>query len=82
MTDAARLAEARRILQEWLDRQGHDRCWYYPDVFTRLAGCLDVTATVGPGLPPRAEFEAGCRRYQDEEFGCPGPQDPGRGPAP
>jgi hypothetical protein len=68
MTDTERLAEARWILQGWLDKQGHDRCWYYPDVFNQLAGCLGATPAVGPNLPPRAEFEAGCGRYQAEQY--------------
>jgi hypothetical protein len=68
MTDAERLAEARRILQQWLDRQGHDRCWYYPDLFHQLAGCLGVTPAIDPDLPPLPEFEEGCRRYQAEQY--------------
>jgi hypothetical protein len=68
VTDADRLAVARQVLREWLDKQGHSRCWYYPELFTRLAECLDVSPTVAPGLPPVAEFREGCRRYQDEQY--------------
>ena len=78
MLDAERLAAARRITQEWIDQHGHERCWYYPDLFERIAECLEVVPTVGPGLPPRAEFEAGCRRYQDEQYSgqpCAGQDD-------
>lgn len=60
--------EVKKIVQEWTDKQGHERCWYYPDLFNRLAGVLGVTPTVAPCLPPRAEFEEGCRKYQEEEF--------------
>ena len=52
MTDAERLAASRRILREWVDQQGHDRCWYYPELFTMLVAVLDVEATVEPRLPP------------------------------
>jgi hypothetical protein len=62
------LDQARALLQGWVDKQAHDRCWYYPDIFRELAALLGVKATVPEGLPPRTEFEAGCRRYQDEEY--------------
>lgn len=57
------------VIQEWVDKQGHDRCWYYPELFRRLATILDIKMTVEPKLPPRQEFELGCKKYQDEEYG-------------
>ncbi|MBI2666715.1 hypothetical protein HYX13_03830 [Candidatus Woesearchaeota archaeon] len=61
--------EAREALQQWVDQQGHDRCWYYPDIFNRLVKILGVKASKNPELPPRKEFERGCQRYQEEEYG-------------
>jgi hypothetical protein len=66
--DTEVLAEARRILQGWLDQQSHDRCWYYPDVFVELAKCLGVERKVNPNLPPIEEFRAGCERYRNQEY--------------
>lgn len=66
------LKQVRQITQTWLDQQGHNRCWYYPELFVRLAELLGLKMTVQPSLPPRAEFEAGCKRYQHEEFGNEG----------
>lgn len=63
------LQEVRRTTQSWLDQQGHNRCWYYPELFVKLAEKLGLKMTDEPSLPPRAEFEAGCKRYQIEEFG-------------
>jgi hypothetical protein len=60
--------EAARIIKEWSDKQGHDRCWYYPDLFTKLASLFKLSLKVKPSLPPRHEFEEGCKRYQDEEY--------------
>ena len=57
------------IVQEWIDKQGHERCWYYPDLFNQLAAVLDVTPSVAPCLPTRSEFKEGCCKYQDEQFG-------------
>lgn len=64
-----RCKQARAVLARWTTQQGHDRCWYYPDLFRQLAETLGVELPPPAGLPPRAEFEAGCRRYQDEEYG-------------
>lgn len=61
--------QTRKIVQSWLDQQGHDRCWYYPDLFRSLVKLLGLSATKAPKLPPRREFEEGCKRYQSEEFG-------------
>jgi len=61
--------EVRQITQEWLNQQGHNRCWYYPELFAKLAETLGLQITVDPALPPRPEFEEGCRKFQNEEFG-------------
>ncbi len=69
MTDTEKLAAIERIVQEWTDKQGHDRCWYYPELYRRIADVLGIEQKLPPSLPPRTEFEHGCRRYQDEEYG-------------
>jgi len=61
--------EAKRAIQEWVDKQGHDRCWYYPELFRRLADIFEVESTREPCLPPLEEFRKGCERYQKEEYG-------------
>ena len=62
------LQNIRQIVQEWLDQQGHDRCWYYPELFSKLANVLNLTPKIDPALPTRQEFEEGCRKFQDEEY--------------
>ena len=59
----------KQVLQEWVNQQGHNRCWYYPDLFDRLVEITGITSQVNPQLPPREEFEAGCRKYQKEQYG-------------
>lgn len=68
MTDTEKLQQAKRIIQQWVDQQGHERCWYYPDLFRELVELFELQSTQDPLLPPRPEFELGCRRYQDEEY--------------
>lgn len=62
---------AASILQEWVDQQGHNRCWYYPDLFRKLARLYGVKMTVEPALPPEEEFRAGCDKYREEEYSKP-----------
>ncbi|OGJ54121.1 hypothetical protein A3D11_03145 [Candidatus Peribacteria bacterium RIFCSPHIGHO2_02_FULL_49_16] len=61
--------ESKEIIQEYVDQQGHNRCWYYPDLFRSLVKLFEVDASKEPALPPLEEFKEGCRRYQQEEFG-------------
>jgi hypothetical protein len=58
------------VLKEWDSKEGHERCWYYPDLFKKIAEILNFQLTKEPILPTRAEFEQGCRKYQGEQF-CP-----------
>ena len=60
--------EARQVVQEFLNKQGQDKCHYYPELFAELAKIFDVQTTAKPKLPPRSEFEEGCRKYQDEIY--------------
>jgi len=68
MDDSEKLKEVRQITQEWLDQQGHNRCWYYPELFAKLVKTLGLQMTVDPALPPRTEFEEGCKKFQDEQY--------------
>lgn len=62
------LEGCKQIVSEWLGKQGHDKCHFYPELFKQLAEVLGLKAPEAE-LPPRAEFEAGCKRYQDELYG-------------
>ena len=61
--------KAIAILQEWANKQGHERCHWHPEVLQELADVFGIKPTVEPKLPPRAEFEIGCKQYQDEQYG-------------
>ena len=60
--------EARKKIQEWDAKQGHDQCWYYPKIFRELATILDVTPTNEHGLHSRCEFREGCKKYGGELY--------------
>jgi hypothetical protein len=65
MTDLEKLAAIKACIQEWNDKSGHDRCWYYPDIFQKIATIAGVTLSQQAVLPTRKEFE----QYQDDQFG-------------
>ncbi len=58
---------AKAIIQEWIAKQGHNRCWYYPDLFRQLADLFGIECP-DPGLPPEEEFKKGCDQYRQEEY--------------
>lgn len=62
--------QVRALIESWAAKQGHDRCWYYPEIFLELAKAVGLEIGLDPKLPPRAEFEEGCRKYQCEQYGC------------
>ena len=66
--DDNKIEKAKFILQSWVDQQGQEKCWYYPDVFNQLVELFEIKCEE-KGLPPRCEFEEGCRKYQEEEYG-------------
>ena len=73
MTECLICQRTAHLVAQWLAAQRHDRCWYYPDIFQQLAALHGVEAPI-PLLPPRREFEEGCRQYADEQYGArPGP---------
>jgi hypothetical protein len=62
--------QCRTLLTRWVGERRHARCWYYPEIFRQLCEVLNVQADE-PTRVSRQEFETGCRRFTDEEFGPP-----------
>lgn len=60
--------EAKELIQSWANKEGHDRCWYYPDIFESLADHFQVENNNHALLPTLEEFECGCDKYQCSEF--------------
>ena len=57
--------EAKLLIQQWLSKQGHDQCHYYPDIFGQLAKLFEIEPTIDLNLPPREEFRRGCHQFED-----------------
>lgn len=58
----------RSAVTDWIGKQGHDVCWYYPEIFGVIAQELGIKWTK-PELPSRSDFEAGCLREQNMLYG-------------
>ena len=68
MTNDEKLQQIAAVTQEWLDKQGHDKCWYYPEYFRKIVEILGLQPTKDPNLPPEAEFDEFCGRYRQEVY--------------
>jgi hypothetical protein len=61
--------QVKAVVEEWVGKQGHDQCHYYPDLFRRICEILKVP--IDPAimnLPPRAEFRQGCNKFEGELY--------------
>lgn len=69
MSDSEKLEQIRQVILEWDSKKGHDRCWYYPDLFHEIANIVGVHLVQPTEKLSREEFEEGCRMYQQQEYG-------------
>jgi len=69
MNDSEKLEQIRQVILEWDGKKGHDRCWYYPDLFHKIANIAGVPLSQPTDKPSRQEFEEGCRFFQEQEYG-------------
>ena len=60
--------DVRSELIVWAALSGQDRCWHHPEILERLCAIMGI-AVEPTRLPPRCEFEAGCRKYTSELYG-------------
>lgn len=67
-SEVNKLNKAKELIQSWVNQQGHDRCWYYPEIFEQLVKLFEIKQTKPSSLPPLKEFKKGCKRYQNKEY--------------
>ena len=60
--------QVRELIEGWLKEQGHERCWYYPDIFEKIAEILGIKVLLDTKLPPLCEFQEGCKKYQQSQY--------------
>ena len=62
-----KLGAIEKIVRDWVGKQGHDKCWYYPEPLRKIAETLGIEYP-DPGLPSEAEFQEVCNRYRREIY--------------
>ena len=63
-----RCSLAKEIIEEWVNKQGHDQCWYYPEIFKKLTLIFDAKIPKDIELPARDEFLRHCEIYCEEIY--------------
>lgn len=66
--DHSRIKQVKDVIKEWNNKTGHDRCWYYPELLKKIAEIVEEPIVTSHQIS-RKEFEEGCKRYQDEQYG-------------
>lgn len=59
----------KELLIKWANLSGQDKCWHHEDILTKLCEVFEIPILEKPVLPPRCEFEKGCKDYQDKIYG-------------
>lgn len=68
--DSEKVELVKKTVEKWAGEQGHNQCWYYPEVLREIATIVDARTNIEPNLPQLNEFlgREGCRRYAMEIF--------------
>lgn len=56
--------QVRAEILAWANKQGHDQCWYYPEIFIAIAEILDMSLEIKPKLPPQHVFREHCQQWE------------------
>lgn len=66
------LDEIKQAVLLVANKQGHDSCWYYPEIFIQILNLLGIELNELnldlSKLPTREEFEQGCKKFADELY--------------
>lgn len=71
-SDRYKIENIRQVVLQWASQQGHNKCWYYPDLFNELIEILGIKPNeyipTNQTLPSVEEFKKGCERYQRDLY--------------
>jgi hypothetical protein len=62
------LDRIRSLVLEWANKQDHDACWFYPEIFREIAAELQLNVRSKPMTLSITVFEEGCKKYRAEIF--------------
>lgn len=70
MTSDEKLNNIKTVLKSWFLKEGHEKCWYYPDIFNKIVSILDIDLSrFWYNVPSKEDFCRGCERYQKDLYG-------------
>lgn len=71
------LRETKRILDEWNNKRGHDRCFSHNDTLGKLLTLYEMPRTPQFDDLPEGELAQGCEIYRAMLYGRPIPPELG-----
>lgn len=63
-----RCERTEELLKSWVDKQSHNKCWFYPEIFRELCSLHRVYPSLPDLLPSQEEFKEGCDKYRRELY--------------
>lgn len=66
--EETQLHQVKTILSDWAHNKGHDKCWHHPEILKRLCHIIGISTDIDPELPPREEFQQGCKSYEEQLY--------------
>lgn len=58
----------KQAVQAWINKQGHNACWFYPEIFGYIAGTLGLSYP-DMHMPSEQDFQDGCKRFTKQIYG-------------
>ena len=52
----------KELINTWVNKTGHHKCWYYPDIFKEIAETLNISIEQTPTVKLE-DFRNGCYAY-------------------
>lgn len=63
--DLSLIQSVRQAVEEWNNKQGHDKCHYYPEIFRKILDLLGIPENKNVELS-EAEFQSGCDIFRKD----------------
>lgn len=64
-----KLNKIRSYIEDWISKQDHDKCWYYPEIFKQICEVLEIPYEKQKlNSITKEEMKRGCDKFIDEEI--------------
>jgi|SRR5690606_24869251 len=62
--EQGKVKRIKTLIQEWDNKRGHDKCWYYPEIFEDIAKVVNVPLINNQPCVPRTDFRNNCQIFE------------------